>query len=199
MKIIEAFVLAIGLAMDAFAVSVCKGLAMRKILFKNAIIVGLWFGAFQAAMPLAGYFLGSRFREYIEAFDHWVAFALLLLIGLNMLREAVFSKEDECENCDCAGASVKAKDMIVPAFATSIDALVVGIALAMAEQNHDALGIFPSVGIIGAVTLILCAIGVKIGGAFGAKYKKGAEIAGGIILILLGIKTVLEHTGILEL
>ncbi len=198
MKIIEAFVLAAGLAMDAFAVSVCKGLAMRKILFKNALIVGIWFGAFQAAMPLGGYFLGSRFKEYIEAFDHWVAFALLLLIGLNMMREAIFSNdEDECE--DCAGASVKAKDMIIPAFATSIDALIVGIALAMAEQNTDSIGIFPSVAIIGIVTLVLCAAGVKIGGVFGAKYKKGAEITGGIILILIGIKTVLEHTGILEI
>ena len=179
--------------MDAFAVSVCKGLAMGKIRLKNACIVGLWFGGFQALMPLIGYLLGSRFQVYIEAVDHWVALTLLCLIGLNMIREAVFG--DECEECDC---SVKAADMIAPAFATSIDALVVGIAMAMASGSGRGLNIFLSVGIIGVVTFGLCAIGVKIGGVFGAKYKKAAEIAGGIILILIGVKTVLEHTGVIS-
>lgn len=192
MGIIEVLILAVGLSMDAFAVSVCKGLAMKKIVFKNACIVGLWFGGFQALMPLIGYFLGSRFQVYIEAVDHWVAFALLLLIGANMIREAVFGDEDECECC-----SVKARDMIAPAFATSVDALVVGIAMAMAGTGKG-LNIFFSVGVIGAVTFALCVIGVKIGGVFGAKYKKPAEITGGIILILLGVKTVLEHTGVIS-
>ncbi|MBE6713812.1 MAG: manganese efflux pump MntP family protein [Ruminococcaceae bacterium] len=195
MDIITILAYAVGLSMDAFAVSVCKGLAMRKILLKNALIVGIWFGSFQAAMPLFGYLLGSRFRNYIEALDHWVAFALLLLIGLNMLREALTACE-ECEK-DAATASVKARDMVVPAFATSIDALVVGIAMAMSEGNGHGMNIFAGVGIIGAVTLLLCAAGVKIGGMFGEKYKKSAEIAGGIILILIGVKTVLEHTGVI--
>jgi len=178
--------------MDAFAVSVCKGLAMCRVKLKNACIVGLWFGAFQALMPLLGYFLGSRFQVYIEAVDHWVALTLLALIGLNMIREALFGGE---EKCDC---SVRARDMIAPAFATSIDALVVGIAMAMAEGSGEGLNVFISVGIIGIVTFLLCVIGVKIGGIFGAKYKKTAEVVGGVILILIGVKTVLEHTGIIN-
>ena len=194
MGIIEVLILAVGLSMDAFAVSVCKGLAMRKIILKNACIVGLWFGGFQALMPLIGYFLGSRFQVYIEAVDHWVAFALLFLIGVNMIREAVFGGDDECE---CESCSVKARDMIAPAFATSVDALVVGIAMAMAETEKG-LNIFFSVGIIGIVTFALCVAGVKIGGVFGAKYKKPAEVSGGIILILLGVKTLLEHLGVIS-
>lgn len=193
MGIVETLILAVGLSMDAFAVSICKGLAMGKIKWKNACIVGLWFGAFQAGMPLVGYFLGSRFQVYIEAVDHWVAFALLFLIGLNMIREALFGGEDE--DCCC---SVKAKDMIAPAVATSIDALVVGIAMAMAAGGGRGLNVFVSVGIIGAVTFIFCVGGVKIGGVFGAKYKKAAEISGGVILILIGVKTVLEHLGIIS-
>ncbi len=193
MGIVEVLILGIGLSMDAFAVSVCKGLAMRRIKWKNACIVGIWFGAFQAGMPLCGYFLGASFQKYIEAVDHWVALALLSLIGLNMIREAVFGDEDE--GCDC---SVKAKNMIAPAFATSIDALVVGIAMAMARESGEGLNVFISVSIIGAVTFALCVAGVKIGGVFGTKYKKCAEIAGGVILILIGIKTVLEHLHIIN-
>lgn len=192
MGLVEVLILAVGLSMDAFAVSVCKGLAMKKIMIKNACIVGLWFGGFQAMMPLIGFFLGSRFQVYIEAVDHWVAFALLFLIGVNMIREAVFGEEEECDCC-----SVKARDMIAPAFATSVDALVVGIAMAMAGAGKG-LNIFLSCGIIGVVTFALCVAGVKIGGVFGSKYKKPAEIAGGIILILIGVKTVLEHTGIIN-
>ncbi|MBE6587501.1 MAG: manganese efflux pump [Ruminococcaceae bacterium] len=192
MGLIEVLILAVGLSMDAFAVSVCKGLAMCRVKLKNACIVGLWFGAFQALMPLLGYFLGSRFQVYIEAVDHWVALTLLALIGLNMIREALFGGE---EKCDC---SVRARDMIAPAFATSIDALVVGIAMAMAEGSGEGLNVFISVGIIGIVTFLLCVIGVKIGGIFGAKYKKTAEVVGGVILILIGVKTVLEHTGIIN-
>lgn len=193
MGIVEVLILAVGLSMDAFAVSVCKGLAMGRIRWKNACIVGLWFGAFQAGMPLCGYFLGASFQRYIEAVDHWVAMALLTLIGLNMIREAVFGDDDE--GCDC---SVRAKDMIAPAFATSIDALVVGIAMAMARESGAGLNVFVSVAIIGVVTFALCVAGVKIGGVFGSKYKKAAEISGGVILILIGIKTVLEHLHVIN-
>ena len=192
MGLIEVLILAVGLSMDAFAVSICKGLAMCKVKLKNACIVGLWFGAFQAGMPLIGYFLGASFQKYIEAVDHWVAFALLFLIGMNMIREAVFGDE---EKCDC---SVRARDMIAPAFATSIDALVVGIAMAMAAGKEGGLNVFLSVFIIGAVTFLLCVMGTKIGGIFGEKYKKPAEICGGIILVLIGIKTVLEHLEIIS-
>ncbi len=192
MGLIEVLILAVGLSMDAFAVSVCKGLAMCKVKLKNACIVGLWFGAFQAGMPLIGYFLGASFQQYIEAVDHWVAFALLLVIGLNMIREALSGDE---EKCDC---SVRARDMIAPAFATSVDALVVGIAMAMAAGKEGGLNVFLSVGIIGVVTFLLCVLGVKIGGIFGEKYKKPAEIAGGIILVLIGVKTVLEHLEIIN-
>lgn len=192
MGLIEILILAVGLSMDAFAVSVCKGLAMCRVKLKDACIVGLWFGAFQAGMPLIGYFLGASFQKYIEAFDHWVAFALLVLIGVNMIREAFFGDE---EKCDC---SVRARDMIAPAFATSIDALVVGIAMAMAAGKEGGFNVFLSVGIIGIVTFLLCVIGVKVGGVFGEKYKKPAEIAGGIILVLIGLKTVLEHLEIIN-
>lgn len=192
MGLIEVLILAVGLSMDAFAVSVCKGLAMCKVKLKNACIVGLWFGAFQAGMPLIGYFLGASFQQYIEAVDHWVAFALLFLIGINMIREALFGDEEKCD------ISVCARDMIGPAFATSIDALVVGIAMAMAAGKAGGLNVFLSVGIIGAVTFLLCVMGVKIGGIFGEKYKKPAEIAGGIILVLIGVKTVLEHLEIIN-
>ena len=192
MGLIEVLILAVGLSMDAFAVSICKGLAMCKVKLKNACIVGLWFGAFQAGMPLIGYFLGASFQKYIEAVDHWVAFALLFLIGMNMIREAVFGDE---EKCDC---SVRARDMVAPAFATSIDALVVGIAMAMAAGKEGGLNVFLSVFIIGVVTFLLCVMGTKIGGIFGEKYKKPAEICGGIILVLIGVKTVLEHLEIIS-
>ncbi len=192
MGFIEVLILAVGLSMDAFAVSICKGLAMCRVRWKDACIVGIWFGAFQAGMPLIGYFLGSRFQVYIEALDHWVALALLCLIGLNMIREAVFGEE---EACSC---SVKASDMIAPAIATSIDALVVGIAMAMAAGGDRGLNVFASVGIIGVVTFLFCVVGTRIGGVFGAKYKKAAEISGGVILILIGIKTLLEHLEIIN-
>lgn len=192
MGFVEVLILAVGLSMDAFAVSICKGLAMCRVRWKDACIVGIWFGAFQAGMPLIGYFLGSRFQVYIEALDHWVALALLCLIGLNMIREAVFGEE---EACSC---SVKASDMIAPAIATSIDALVVGIAMAMAAGGDRGLNVFASVGIIGVVTFLFCVIGTRIGGVFGGKYKKAAEISGGVILILIGIKTLLEHLEIIN-
>ena len=192
MGFVEVLILAVGLSMDAFAVSICKGLAMCRVRLKDACVVGLWFGAFQAGMPLIGYFLGSRFQVYIEALDHWVALTLLCLIGLNMIREAVFGEE---EVCSC---TVKASDMIAPAIATSIDALVVGIAMAMAAGGGKGLNVFVSVGIIGVVTFLFCVCGTKIGGVFGSKYKKAAEICGGVILILIGVKTLLEHLEIIR-
>lgn len=180
--------LAVGLSMDAFAVAVCKGLAMRKLDWKKAAIVGLWFGGFQALMPLIGYFLGVQFSEYIIAVDHWIAFVLLGVIGINMIREAC-SKEEECE---CEEDSLAFKNMFVMAVATSIDALAVGITLAFLQVE-----ILPAVSYIGIMTFCLSVVGVKIGNVFGSKYKSKAELAGGIILILLGTQILLEHLGIL--
>lgn len=186
----ELFLLAVGLSMDAFAVSICKGLAMKKATIKGAMTCGVWFGGFQALMPLIGFFLGALFADAIQAFDHWVAFGLLALIGVNMLREA-FGKEEECENCGDADLSVKT--MFVMAVATSIDALAVGISLAMAGN----VNIFVAIVLIGVTTCVLSAIGVKVGNVFGSRYEKKAEAAGGIILILLGVKILLEHLGVL--
>ncbi len=186
----ELILLAIGLSMDAFAVSICKGLAMKKATLKSELTCGLWFGGFQALMPLIGFFLGTLFAEAIEAVDHWVAFVLLALIGANMLKEA-FSKDEEC---DCQGeADLSPKAMFVMAVATSIDALAVGIGLAMAGD----VNIFAAVLLIGLCTCILSACGVKIGNVFGSRYEKKAQMAGGIILILLGLKILLEHLGVL--
>ena len=186
----ELFLLAVGLSMDAFAVSICKGLAMKKATLKGAMTCGVWFGGFQALMPLIGFFLGAMFADAIQAFDHWVAFGLLALIGVNMLREA-FGKEEECESCGDADLSVKT--MFVMAVATSIDALAVGISLAMAGN----VNIWTAIILIGVTTCVLSAIGVKVGNVFGSRYEKKAEAAGGIILILLGVKILLEHLGVL--
>ena len=186
----ELFLLAVGLSMDAFAVSICKGLAMKKATIKGAMTCGVWFGGFQALMPLIGFFLGALFADAIQAFDHWVAFGLLALIGVNMLREA-FGKEEECDSCGDADLSVKT--MFVMAVATSIDALAVGISLAMVGN----VNIFVAIALIGVTTCVLSAIGVKVGNVFGSRYEKKAEAAGGIILILLGVKILLEHLGIL--
>lgn len=185
----ELLLLAVGLSMDAFAVSICKGLSMKKASLKAGAICGTWFGGFQALMPLIGFFLGALFADAIEAFDHWVAFGLLVIIGVNMLKEA-FSKGCECENQD---ADLSAKTMFVMAIATSIDALAVGISLAMAGD----VNIFLAIGLIGVVTFAMCALGVKIGNVFGSRFEKKAQIAGGVILILLGIKILLEHLGVL--
>ena len=182
------FLLGVGLSMDAFAVSVCKGLSVGKVQVKHLLSAGLWFGAFQAAMPLLGYFLGTSFHKYIEAYDHWIAFILLVLIGANMLREA-FGKEEEKP----ADASFGVKTMFVMAVATSIDALAVGVALAMEEDTN----IWLSVLVIGLTTFVLSALGVKLGSVFGEKYEKKARIAGGVILILIGLKVLLEHLGVL--
>ncbi len=183
------FLLAVGVSMDAFAVSICKGLAVKNAGLKEKLCCGAWFGGFQALMPLIGFFLGALFADAISAFDHWVAFALLALIGINMLREA-FSKEEECcEN----GADMSFKTMFVMAIATSIDALAVGISLAMAGDVNILLAIL----FIGIITFIMSAIGVHIGSIFGSRFEKKAEALGGIILILLGLKILLEHLGIL--
>ena len=189
MGIAELLLLAVGLSMDACAVSICKGLAIKKATLKEGAICGIWFGGFQALMPLIGFFLGSLFAEAIEAFDHWIAFGLLAFIGINMLREA-FSKGEEQEG---SGADLSFKTMFLMAIATSIDALAVGISLAMAGN----VNIFWAVALIGVVTFLLSAAGVKIGNIFGSRFEKKAQAAGGIILILLGIKILLEHLGVI--
>ena len=186
MGLLELFILAVGLSMDAFAVSVCKGLAMPKITVKKAAVVGIWFGGFQALMPALGYLLGSQFKDSITAIDHWIAFILLGIIGGNMIREAC-SGECEKEN-----DSLDIKTMFLLAVATSIDALAVGITFAFLKVNIAA-----AVSFIGVTTFVISAAGVKIGNIFGTKYKSKAELAGGIILILLGLKIQLEHLGIL--
>ena len=187
MRFIELLLLAVGLSMDAFAVSVCKGLSMKKATLRAGLTCGIWFGGFQALMPLIGFFLGSLFADAIQAFDHWVACILLAVIGINMLREAFEEKEEEC---GCADMGVKT--MFLMAVATSIDALAVGISLAMAGN----VNIMAAVLLIGCTTCLLSALGVKIGNVFGSRYEKRAEIAGGIILILLGLKILLEHLGV---
>ncbi len=190
MGIGELFILGIGVSMDAFAVSICKGLSVRKAGLKETAACGVWFGGFQALMPLIGFFLGALFYDAISAFDHWVAFGLLALIGVNMLRDA-FSKEEECADCQQADFSVKT--MFVMAVATSIDALAVGISLAMAGN----VNIWVAITFIGVTTCLMSGLGVKIGNVFGAKFEKKAQLAGGIILVLLGAKILLEHLGVL--
>ncbi len=192
MSLWELLLLAVGLSMDAFAVSICKGLAMKRANLKGALTCGVWFGGFQALMPLIGFFLGAMFATAIEAFDHWVAFGLLALIGANMLKEA-FERKEECEDCGCADLSVKT--MFVMAVATSIDALAVGVSLAMAGN----VNIWLAIALIGTVTCLLSALGVKVGSVFGARFEKKAQLAGGVILILIGLKILLEHLGILTL
>ncbi len=189
MGFFELMMLSVGLSMDAFAVSICKGLSMKKAGLKEGMLCGVWFGGFQGLMPVIGFFLGTLFAKQIEAFDHWVAFALLVLIGANMLKEA-FTKCDDCRQQD---ADLSAKTMLVMAVATSIDALAVGISLAMAGD----VNIWVAMALIGVVTFLMCTAGVKIGNIFGSRYEKKAEAAGGSILILLGIKILLEHLGVL--
>ena len=191
MGITEILFLAVGLSMDAFAVSICKGLAMKKATLKEGAICGTWFGGFQALMPLIGFFLGTLFAKAIEAIDHWVAFLLLAFIGISMLREA-FSKDEDCD-CGCGQADLSFKTMFVMAVATSIDALAVGISLAMAGN----VNIFLAVALIGIITFAMSCLGVKIGNLFGSRFEKKAQAAGGIILLLLGTKFLLEHLGVL--
>lgn len=188
MSLLTLFITAVGLSMDAFAVAVCKGLAIKKLSWRKALIVGLWFGGFQALMPTLGYLLGIRFKRFVTAIDHWIAFILLALIGFSMIREAL-SKDEKDEADD----SLDIKTMFLLALATSIDALAVGITYAFLEVR-----IVPAVAFIGAITLSLSVAGVKIGNVFGLKYKAKAEIAGGIILISMGTKLLLEHLGLLD-
>ena len=190
MGFIELFLIGVGLSMDAFAVSVCKGLNMRdKINYKHAGLIALFFGGFQALMPIVGYFLGVNFESLIKSFDHWIAFVLLAFLGGRMIYEAVTEKDDE----DAADGSLKIKELFMLAIATSIDALAVGITFAFLSVN-----IWSAVSIIGATTFILAFAGVIIGNKFGSRYKSKAEIAGGIILILIGTKILLEHLGIIS-
>lgn len=190
MGIWELLVLAVGLSMDAFAVSVCKGLASKKASIINMGKCGLWFGGFQALMPLIGFYLGSLFAKYITAFDHWIAFVLLALIGANMLKEA-FSKEEECECGENADFSFKT--MLTMAIATSIDALAIGVSLSLAGN----VNIWHAIALIGVITCLLSALGVKIGSIFGDKFEKKAQIFGGTVLIILGFKILFEHLGVL--
>ena len=176
----ELFVLAVGLSMDAFAVSICKGLSLGKIKVKHMCIAGIWFGGFQALMPLIGYFLGSLFADMITKYDHWIAFILLLFIGGNMIKEAVGDEEH-------VDASMDVKSMFILAVATSIDALAVGVTFAFLK-----VAIVPAVSFIGVVTFVCSAAGVKIGSIFGTKYSKKAEFFGGVVLILIGIKILVE-------
>ena len=187
MSLIELFLIAVGLSMDAFAVAVCKGLAMPKMSWKGAAIVGLYFGGFQALMPFLGYLLGAGFKDAISAYDHWVAFILLALIGGNMIRE---SREDEEESRD---ASLSFRSMVLLAIATSIDALAVGVTLAFLD-----VPLLSSVCFIGVVTFCLSLVGVKAGNVFGCKYKSKAEFVGGLVLILIGLKILLEHMGVIN-
>ena len=185
MSILDLFILAVGLSMDAFAVSVCKGLSLGKIKPKHMCIAGTWFGGFQALMPLIGYFLGSFFAEMIEKYDHWVAFVLLAIIGGNMIKES-FGKDEKVDS------SMDVKSMLLLAIATSIDALAVGVTFAFLQVQ-----IVPAVSFIGVITFIFSAVGVKIGSLFGTKYKSKAELFGGIVLVLIGIKILLEGIGVL--
>ena len=188
MSISELLLIAVGLSMDAFAVSICKGLATKKVGVKHMLIVGLWFGGFQAIMPTIGYLLGSTFEQYITAVDHWIAFVLLCFIGGNMIREALSKDEEKLD------ASFSFKTMLLLAIATSIDALAVGITFALLPD----VNIVAAVLFIGATTFILSVTGLKVGNVFGTKYKSKAELAGGIILILIGTKILLEHLGVIN-
>ena len=187
MGLVELLLLAVGLSMDAFAVSICKGLGMAKINWSTTLKLALAFGGFQALMPFIGWALGTQLLWLIEPIDHWIAFILLALIGGNMIREAVFEK-DEGET----DGALSFRSMLPLAVATSIDALAVGVTFAFLDVN-----IYSSILLIGCTTCVLSMIGVKVGSAFGAKYEKKAEILGGVILILLGVKTLLEHLGVL--
>lgn len=185
MSIVDLFIMAVGLSMDAFAVSICKGLSVKKLSVKHMMITGLYFGGFQAGMPLIGYLLGRQFQSLITNIDHWIAFVLLVLIGGNMIREA-FGKEEEMND------SFSFREMLPLAVATSIDALAVGVTFAFLQVN-----IVPAVSFIGVTTFLFSAVGVKIGHVFGCRYRSKAEFLGGLVLIVMGIKILLEHLGIL--
>lgn len=185
MSFLELLLIGVGLAMDAFAVSICKGLAMAKINYKKAVVIAGFFGVFQGAMPFLGYHLGLSFSDKIAAIDHWIAFILLSLIGFNMIREAL-SKEQEC--LECQDDTLRLGDLIMLSIATSIDALAIGVTFAFFEVS-----IVPAVTIIAVTTFIICIIGVKVGNVFGEKYRSKAEFVGGMLLIIMGLKILIEH------
>ena len=189
MTFLELLLIAIGLSMDAFSVSICKGLTTKRFSWRMALVCGLWFGFFQALMPIIGYFLGAQFQEMIEAYDHWIAFGLLFLIGANMIREAIWGKKEEGES----NGALDFKTMFLLAIATSIDALAVGVSFACIQVE-----LWSSVLIIGITTFLFSVLGVKIGNVFGSRYEKSASIVGGIILILIGLKILLEHLGVIS-
>ena len=188
MSLFGLFLIAVGLSMDAFAVAICKGLGMKKLDMHQALVIGLFFGGFQALMPLTGYLLGSRFASYIERWDHWIAFVLLAFIGSSMIRESREQEEEEIEH----GGSIRYRELFTLAVATSIDALAVGVSFAFLGVR-----IAPAVTLIGCTTFVLTLVGVWVGNLFGSRYKSRAELTGGIILILIGVKILLEHLGIL--
>ena len=187
MGIGELFLFAVVLSMDAFAVAICKGLATKRVTWRHMIITGLWFGGFQALMPLIGYLFGSTFQQYITAYDHWIAFALLSFIGGKMIWESL-SGDDEDSN-----DSFALRTMFLLAVSTSIDAMAAGVTFALLPD----VNIVAAVSFIGIVTFLFSAVGVKIGNVFGAKYKHYAELAGGVVLVLLGVKILLEHLGVI--
>lgn len=188
MGIGELLILAVGVSMDALAVAICKGLSIQSLKLRHALIVGAWFGVFQALMPTLGWLLGSAFADLVTAVDHWISFVLLAIIGGNMIREALSKKEEE--SCDCSLAFTA---MLMLAIATSIDALAVGVTLALLEVNIIAVVLS-----IGLCTFIISAVGVKVGNVFGMKFKSKAEFLGGAVLILIGLKILLEHLGIIS-
>lgn len=194
MGLFEIILTAIVLSIDALAVSICKGLSMKKVKLSNAIIIALFFGGFQALMPILGWLLGTNFQKYIEAFDHWIAFALLAFIGIKMLKDAFSNDEPESEVCKLE--KLDFKELFVLAVATSIDAMAIGIAMAMLPNSS--INIFSAVTIIGIITFVICFAGVFFGNKVGSAFEKNATFAGGIILILLGAKIPLEHLGILD-
>ena len=187
MDIFELLLIAVGLSMDAFAVSICKGLSVQRLKPRHYLLTGAWFGGFQALMPSIGFLLGSAFDQYINAFDHWIAFVLLAFIGGNMVKESL-SGDEECHD-----DSFSLRTMFLLAVATSIDALAVGVTFALLPDVH----ILSAVSLIGVTTFLLSAVGLKVGNVFGLRYKARAELAGGVILILMGLKILLEHLGIL--
>ena len=191
MGFFEILMIGIGLSMDAFAASVCKGLCMRRATAKNVLTIGIFFGSFQAIMPLIGYFLGKQFEEYIVSVDHWIAFALLTFIGGKMILDVISDKD--AESCDISDKNLNLREISVLAVATSIDALAVGISFAFLKVEIES-----AVAAIGVTTFLLSSLGVVIGNKFGSKYKNKATLAGGIILILIGTKILLEHLGILS-
>ena len=192
MTFIELFLIGVGLSMDAFAAAICQGLFMTRIKWGHALTVGLYFGGFQALMPFIGWMLGFQFADRIQQYDHWIAFILLVLIGGNMIREALSGDEEDAAQAE-TDLRLDHKKLFLMAIATSIDALAIGVTFAFLET-----AILPAIGIIGCTTFCLSALGLKVGNIFGLKYKSKAEVAGGIILILMGLKILLEHLGVIN-